>query len=213
MCATRSKVEVGPVEARFYDLLMNLISFGHYGGMLRSAIDRMHLAPGQSVLDLGSGSGRNDLLIAGRIGVEGRLLGLDVSHEMLRQSQERLRNWPNAVFREERIEKPLPYENEFDRVFMAFVLHGFEDGQKRDIIRNAYRALKPEGLFCIFDYHEFDLATLWSPIRYVFTHAECELASEFLKLDLRKMLSDEGFTTFEEDLFARGHIRLLKASK
>ena len=192
---------------------MDVISGGRYGGMLRNAIDRMQLANGHAVLDLGSGSGRNDLLIAERIGVEGKLLGLDVSQEMLRQSQERLGKWPNAVFREERIEKPLPYENEFDRVFMSFVLHGFEDNQKREIIRNAYRALKPDGLFCIFDYHEFDLRTLWPPIRYVFTHAECQLASEFITLDLRKMLSEEGFTTFEEDLFARKHIRLLKAGK
>lgn len=79
MCAARSKVEVGPVEARFYDLLMDVISAGHYGGLLRSVIDCMHLAPGQSVLDLGSGSGRNDLLIAERIRIEGKLLGLDVS--------------------------------------------------------------------------------------------------------------------------------------
>ena len=213
MCAARSKVEVGPVEARFYDLLMDAISAGRYGGLLRNVIDHMHLAAGQYVLDFGSGSGRNDLLIAERIGVDGKLLGLDVSQQMLRQSQERLRKWPNAVFREERIERPLPYEHEFDRIFMAFVLHGFEDNQKREIIRNAYRALKPDGLFCIFDYHEFDLETLWSPVRYVFTHAECELASEFLTLDLRRMLSDEGFTTFEEDLFARNHLRLLKAGK
>ena len=192
---------------------MNVISFGHYGGLLRNVVDHMRLAPGQSVLDLGSGSGRNDLLIAERIGVEGRLLGLDVSQEMLRQSRQRLGKWPNAVFKEERIEKPLPYENEFDRVFMAFVLHGFEDTQKRDIIRNACRALKPDGLFCIFDYHEFDLDTLWAPIRYVFTQAECQLASEFLTFDLRKMLSEESFTRFEEDLFARGHLRLLKAGK
>jgi len=213
MCAARSKVEVGPVEARFYDLLMDLISVGHYGGLLHNVVDHMRLAPGQYVLDLGSGSGRNDLLIAERIGVEGRLLGLDVSQEMLRQSRERLRKWPNAAFREERIDNPLSYETEFDRVFMAFVLHGFEDSQKREIIRNAYRALKPDGLFCIFDYYEFDLKTLWAPIRYVFTHAECQLASEFLTLDLRKMLSEEGFTTFEEDLFAKGHLRLLRAGK
>jgi ubiquinone/menaquinone biosynthesis C-methylase UbiE len=213
MCAARSKVEVGPVEARFYDLLMDVISARRYGGLLRGVVDRMRLAHGHTVLDLGSGSGRNDLLIAERIGVDGRLLGLDVSTEMLRQSRQRLGRWPNAQFREERIEKPLPYENEFDRVFIAFVLHGFEDVQKREIVRNAYRALKPDGLFCIFDYNEFDLDTLWSPIRYVFTHAECELASEFLTLDLRRMLSDEGFTSFEEDLFARGHLRLLKAGK
>jgi ubiquinone/menaquinone biosynthesis C-methylase UbiE len=213
MCAARSKVEVGPVEARFYDLLMDLISARRYGGMLRSVVDRMHLTSGLSVLDLGSGSGRNDLLIVERIGAEGRLLGLDVSQEMLRQSRQRLGKWPNARYGEERIEKPLPYENEFDRVFISFVLHGFEDTQKREIIRNAHRALKPNGLFCIFDYNEFELGRLWSPIRYVFTHAECQLASEFLTLDLRRMLSDEGFTSFEEDLFARGHLRLLKAGK
>jgi len=36
---------------------------------------------------------------------------------------------------------------------------------------------------------------------------------EFLRLDLKEMLSSQGFASFEEELFLRGHLRLLKAAK
>jgi len=63
-------------------------------------------------------------------------------------------------------------------------------------------ALKPGGAFYILDYNQFDLQKLWFPIRWVFVNFECELASEFLKLDLKRMLFNQGFNDFEEELFA-----------
>lgn len=52
---------------------------------------------------------------------------------------------------------PLTYHEEFDKVFISFILHGFENAQKVDIIGNAYRALKPGGVFYILDYEELFL--------------------------------------------------------
>ncbi len=173
----------------------------------------MDIQPGQSVLDLGSGTGRNDCLMAKKVGSKGKVLGLDISKEMLSLSRKRCRPYPNVSFTEERIEAPLTYQDEFDRVFISFVLHGFEDHQKIKIISNAYQALKIGGVFCIFDYNEFDLGRLWFPLRWAFVHGECQLALEFLRLNLKKMLVKEGFVSLEEELFLKGHLRLLKAAK
>ena len=180
---------------------------------MRKIVDKMDIQPRQSILDLGSGTGRNDSFIAQKIGPEGSILGLDISKEMLDLSRKRCQSYPNVEFREQRIEMPLTYQGEFDKVFISFVLHGFEDTQKVGIISNAYRALKPGGVFYILDYNEFDLERLWFPLRWAFIRGECQLALEFLSLDLKEMLSSQGFTSFEEELFLRGHLRLLKAAK
>lgn len=213
MRSPRSKVEVGPDEARHYDLLMNVISLGYYPLLIKKVIGKMDIQPGQSILDLGSGTGRNDCLMAQKIGPRGKILGLDISKEMLSLSRRRCRPYANVQFREQRVETLLTYQEEFDKVFISFVLHGFEDAQKVRIISNAYRALKPGGLFYILDYNEFDLERLWFPLRWVFAHGECQLALEFLSLDLKGMLSSEGFTSFKEELSVREHLRLLKAAK
>jgi len=173
----------------------------------------MDIERGQSILDLGSGTGRNDSFIARKVGTEGSVLGLDISNEMLNLSRKRCQPYPNVEFSEQRIEMPLAYQEEFDKVFISFVLHGFEDAEKVGIISNAYRALKAGGVFCILDYNEFELERLWFPLRWAFIHGECQLALEFLKLDLRGVLLSQGFTSFEEELFLMGHLRLLKARK
>jgi demethylmenaquinone methyltransferase/2-methoxy-6-polyprenyl-1,4-benzoquinol methylase len=192
---------------------MNVISLGYYPRLIQRAVDAMDIQPWQSVLDLGSGTGRNDCLIARKVGPQGRILGLDISKEMLGAARKRCRAYPNVEFRDERIEAPLGYRDEFDKVFISFVLHGFEDAQKLQVVGNAYRALKPGGIFCIFDYNEFDLEKLPFPIRQAFVRGECQLAAEFLRLDLKGTLSDQGFTAFTEEFFVRGHLRLLKAAK
>ena len=192
---------------------MEVISLGYYPYLIRRVVDKMDIQPGQFILDLGSGTGRNDCFIARKIGPKGKILGLDISKEMLSLSRKRCESYPNVEFREQRIEMPLIYQGEFDKISASFVLHGFEDTRKIEIISNAYQALKLGGVFCIFDYNEFDLERLWFPLRRAFIRGECQLALEFLRLDLKEMLSSQGFTSFEEELFLRKHLRLLKATK
>jgi len=211
--SARSKVEVGPMGARYYDTFLNLLSLGSYSHFIKGVIDKMGINPGQSILDLGSGTGRNDCLMAQKIGSRGKIVGLDISNEMLSQSLLRCREYPNMSFEKQRIELPLAYKQEFDKVFISFVLHGFEDDQKLGIIHNAYRALKPGGAFYILDYNEFDLEKVWFPLRWAFTHWECQLAVEFLKLDIKEMLCSQGFTNLEERFSLKEHLRLLKAVK
>jgi len=83
MLSPRSKVEVGPTVAQHYDFFMNVILLGYYPRLIKKVVDKMDIQPKQSILDLGSGTGRNDCLMARKIGPEGHILGLDISKEML----------------------------------------------------------------------------------------------------------------------------------
>lgn len=213
MPSARSKVEIGPEGVRSYDLSMDVIFLGYYPHLIRKVVEKMDIRRGQSILSLGSGTGRNECLMAEKLGPEGRLLGLDISGEMLALSRRRCQAYPNVSFAEKRIETPMIYQEEFDKVLISFVLHGFEDHQKIRIITNAHRALKPGGTFYVFDYNEFDISRLWAPLRWAFARWECQLALEFLSLDLKQMLSSQGFTPLHEELFLKGHLRLLEAAR
>jgi ubiquinone/menaquinone biosynthesis C-methylase UbiE len=211
--STRSKVEIGPGVVRYYDLFLNLLSLGRYSHFIKGVVDKMGINPGQSILDLGSGTGKNDCFMAEKVGSQGRIEGLDISDEMLSRARERCRGYHNIIFEKQRIELPLAYEEKFDKVFISFVLHGFEDAQKVEIISNAYRVLKPGGTFHILDYAQFDIDRMWFPLRWAFVRWECHLAVEFLKLDIKGMLYAQGFTGFKEEFFFRRHLRLLSAIK
>jgi len=211
--SARSKVEIGPAGARYYDLFLNLLSLGQYPHFIKGVVDMMDINPGQSILDLGSGTGKNDYFMAERVGSQGRIVGLDISNEMLARAWKHCRRYPNVIFKKQRIELFLPYKEEFDKVLISFVLHGFENDQKLGIIRNAYQALKPWGSFYVLDYAEFDIDRIWFPLRWAFARWECQLAVEFLKLDIKGMLRAQSFTDFKEEFFLRGHLRLLSAVK
>jgi ubiquinone/menaquinone biosynthesis C-methylase UbiE len=206
-------VEIGEWGARYYDILLNLLSVGRYSHFVKEVIGKMDIKPGQSILDLGSGTGRNDCLMAQKLGPQGEIVGLDISDEMISRALKRCCKYANIGFQKLRIELPLAYKEEFDKVFISFTLHGFEDDQKVGIIRNAYQALKPGGTFHVLDYAEFDIDRMWFPLRQAFARWECQLALEFLKLDIKGMLCTQGFTDFKEEFFLRRYLRLLSAAK
>jgi len=65
--SARSKVEIGPAGAHYYDLFLNLLSLGLYSHFIKGVVGKMGINPGQSILDLGSGTGKNDRYMAGKI--------------------------------------------------------------------------------------------------------------------------------------------------
>ena len=209
----RSHVEVGERAARHYDLTMDLLLLGRYQAFIEQAIERMDIRQADAILDLGSGTGRNICVMLRALDSTGRVVGVDISQEMLRQAQQRCQTHPQVSFLNRRIEEALPFHEEFDKAFISFTLHGFEDEDKERVIANAHQALKPGGIFWILDYNEFDLNRQWFPFRWAFRRFECELASEFLSLDLKAMLAGRGFGNFVPHPFLRGYVRLLGAER
>lgn len=207
-----SKVEVKGNEARHYDLMMNLISMGSYPAFIQKVVNEMNIQPQDKILDFGCGSGRNICLMTQHLSNQGRVLGLDIGSEMLEQSETRCKQFPNVEFKNQRIDEVLPYENEFDKVFISFVLHGFVQEKRLQIIDNARRALRPGGEFIILDYNEFDLKQSSLLARLAFK-VECPLATDFISRDLKGILQEQSFDEFKTKTFYKGYVRLLTARK
>lgn len=207
-----SKVEITGFEARHYDKLLNLISLGSYALFIRKAIAAMEIQPSDHILDFGCGTGRNACLMAKYLSEEGRVTGLDIGEEMIRQFQKKCRRYPNFSVRNAHIDEPLQAATTYDKVFFSFVFHGFQDEKKEVILDNAQKALKPGGKLFILDYNEFDINQKSPVFRWAFKKFECSLALDYLKVDWKARLAERGFHDFEQHLFYGKIVRLLRAT-
>jgi ubiquinone/menaquinone biosynthesis C-methylase UbiE len=207
-----SKVEVTGFEARHYDFFMNLITGGTYPFFIRQVVKAMQIQPADAILDFGCGTGRNISLMNKYLSKEGRASGLDIGTEMVEQAQRRFANHPRVTIERRRIEEPLTYRGEFNKVFISFVLHGLIQEDRQKVLANAYRALIPNGEFLILDYNEFDLRHSPWPVRFAFK-LECPLATDFIGRDLQAMLRKQGFDGFRIHTYYLEYVRLLVASK
>ena len=114
------------------------------------------LAPGQVVLDLGSGAGLDVLLSARRVAPGGHAYGVDMTDEMLElaNSNAKKSGVSNATFLKGTIESvPLP-DASVDVVISNCVINLAED--KGAVIKEAFRVLRRGGLFAVADMVELD---------------------------------------------------------
>ena len=131
--------------SRFYDL------FAFPEGKYRDRVlELLSIKTGETVLEIGFGTGHALVKMAELVGEEGKVYAVDISSGMTEVSKRRLRKAGLL----DRVElycgdaSKLPYEdNKFDAVFMSFTLELFDTPEIPKVLGEVKRVLKPGGRF------------------------------------------------------------------
>lgn len=193
----------------FYDSISGLaaLSVGGEGRLRQLALQGLTIHSDTKVLDLCCGSGQVTRFL---VKLSQNVTGLDASPLSLKRAQQ---NVPQAKYVEAFAEEMPFADNEFDVVHVSVALHEMEQQQRRQILQEVNRVLKPGGVFTLVDFHN-PTNPLFLPAVWVFLLLfETHTAWQLLKTDLAGLLTEIGFEVGEPKLYAGGSLQVIQAKK
>lgn len=148
-------------QRHFYDLTRRFFLFGR-DELLR----QMNVQPGESVLEVGCGTGRN-LLKLSHLAPKAKLFGLDAADEMLKTAAAKFdrRDLQKHIVLRQGLAEEFDYRNTFgqdepfDKIFISYSLSMFPAWQAA--LRNALGNLKTGGDLYIVDFWDGDGLPGW----------------------------------------------------
>ena len=120
----------------------DLLKFARY---LERNYGRQFLNPTANILDLGCGNGRNLIHLSKEYGSRG--IGCDISEVAIKQAKERAGGLPLKFFVAGLAEKFEMPDNSFDIVLDMMASHYLKTGERKTLISEIARVLKPDGWF------------------------------------------------------------------
>lgn len=148
------------------------------------------LQPGETVLDLGSGAGFDCFLAARQVGKTGRVIGVDMTPEMIEKAQAHATEpYSNVEFRLGDIERLPVADDSVDVIMSNCVINLSPD--KPNVFREAFRVLKPGGRLAISDV--IATAPLPESVRNDLALYSSCMGGALTIVELETMLRESGF--------------------
>lgn len=138
--------------ANRYDWLVTMVTFGRERSFRERLLAPAHLALGESVLDIGCGTGTLAVVAKGRVGT-GAVVGIDASPEMIARARRKAAKARVDVAFDVAHAQALPFPDaQFDVVLSTVMLHHLPRAGREDAVREVRRVLKPGGRFLAVDF-------------------------------------------------------------
>jgi len=141
--------------SRYYDLLLTILTLGREKHLREKILNLAGVKEGESVLDVGCGTGTLAIAASRRVGDKGSVCGVDAAPEMVERARKK-GDGLNIEFHLAVAERlPFP-DGQFDVVLNSFVLHHLPMDIQGTALAEMRRVLKPSGRMFAAD---FDLDT------------------------------------------------------
>jgi len=190
-------------SAPLYDLMNQVYFFGGDKRFRSTLAERLILKPGDAVLDLCCGTGLDFPFLLKKIKIQGTLLGVDLSSEMLQQAKKKIGSEVVNLVRSDASHLPLR-DKTFDAILVSFCLKITPTYEKT--IEEAARVLKPAGRIGILANNK-PSGPLWLP-GIILTKVLSAMVKIDFEINLKEHLSKK-FIIIEDRKMHGGLVRFL----
>lgn len=192
MTLTHHRIHFFEKIAPYYDISVDLPTFGLYAKFLKRAVTILSPKKGEKILDLCSGTGRVASWMAQAVGEEGEVVGMDVAKRMVEVATNRYRRLGNLIFLQKDVTQSWGYQNHFDGIFTSFAFHELTEAKRSGVLEQSYLALKERGRMVIADFNP-ELSGASKTLLPIFFKLFEKENLNFLSFGQREMLKRVGF--------------------
>lgn len=138
--------------ASFYDGTVNIMTLGQASRLRRMTVDQALLQPGETLLDVGCGTGGVTIPAKIRVGEGGGAAGIDPAPEMIAVARRKAKRAGVEIDFRVGVIESLPFPDEtFDVVTSSLMMHHLPEHLRVKGLAEIRRALKPGGRILIAD--------------------------------------------------------------
>jgi len=188
-----------------YDSYMRTMTLGRERALRETTVSLAQVKPGDSVLEVGCGTGTLTLAAKRQVGPSGKVFGIDVIPGMIELSQRKAAQANEDITFQLGSIDDIPFsENQFDVVMCSFMIFHMSEDTRRKGIAEIYRVLKPKGRLLVLD-----LALPAPPVQRAIAQ---RLFGGMLQHDLRELIPLMEASGFSNVEFGPAKFRILGLS-